>query len=104
MKGVSAFAAAAALSVAVLAPSAADACSRAVYFGLEGQTVTGRTMDWFEADLKTNIWLYPRGLARNSNTSRPLVWTSKYGSVVTTIYEGAAADAMNERGLVANLL
>jgi len=61
-------------------------------------------MDWFEADLKTNIWLYPRGLARNSNTSRPLVWTSKYGSVVTTIYEGAAADAMNERGLVANLL
>ncbi len=44
-----------------------DACSRALYFGKEGQTVTGRTMDWFEADLGSNIWLYPRGLMRNSS-------------------------------------
>ncbi len=84
-------------------PRIADACSRAVYFGLEGQTITGRTMDWFST-LGTNQWLYPRGLERNSNTANPLVWTSKYGSVVTTIYEGAAADGMNEAGLVANLL
>jgi choloylglycine hydrolase len=33
-----------------------------------------------------------------------VVWTSRFGSVVTTIYEGAAADGMNEAGLVANLL
>lgn len=88
----------------IAAPIAVDACSRAVYFGLEGQTVTGRTMDWFEADLGTNLWLTPRGVTRNSNTSKPLVWTSKYGSVVTTIYDGASADGMNEQGLVANLL
>jgi choloylglycine hydrolase len=61
-------------------------------------------MDWLVRDLDTNLWLYPRGLERTSNTAAPLNWTSRYGSVVTTIYEGAAADGMNEKGLVANLL
>lgn len=92
------------LSAALMTRTALEACSRAVYFGKEGQTVTGRTMDWFVSDMDTNMWLYPRGLARTSNTDRPLTWKSKYGSVVTTIYEGAAADGMNEPGLVANLL
>ncbi len=92
------------LSAAILAPVVSDACSRAVYFGKDGQTVTGRTMDWFVSDMDTNLWLYPRGLERNSNTKAPFGWTSRYGSVVTTIYEGAAADGMNERWLVANLL
>ena len=92
------------LALSLAAPTAANACTRAVYFGLEGQTVTGRTMDWFEADLGSNIWLYPRGLTRNSNTANPVIWKSKYGSLVTTLYEGASADGMNEKGLVANLL
>ena len=92
------------LSMAMAAPHLAEACSRVVYFGEDGQTVTGRTMDWFMSDMDTNMWLYPRGLERTSNTATPLIWTSKYGSVVTTIYEGAAADGMNEAGLVANLL
>lgn len=92
------------LSMAVAAPMLAEACSRAVYFGEEGQTVTGRTMDWAVSDVDTNMWLYPRGLERNSNTATPLTWKSKYGSVATTIYEGAVADGMNEQGLVANML
>ena len=95
---------AALLSAALLVPSVADACSRAVYFGLEGQTVTGRTMDWFEADLGTNIWLFPRGLEKSSGTQKPLLWKSKYGSLVTTAYESVSTDGMNEKGLVANLL
>lgn len=88
----------------LLVSSVSDACTRAVYLGKEGQTVTGRTMDWLVSDMDTNQWLYPRGLARSSNTKNPFTWTSKHGSVVTTIYEGAAADGMNEKGLVANLL
>jgi choloylglycine hydrolase len=36
--------------------------------------------------------------------SNSLRWTSKYGSVVASVYEGATADGMNEKGLVANLL
>lgn len=73
------------LSAALLSPAISHACSRAVCFGLEGQTVTGRTMDWFEADLGSNIWLYPRGLTRNSNTATPVIWKSRYGSLVTTL-------------------
>ncbi len=92
------------VSASLLAPAISGACSRAVYFGQEGQTVTGRTMDWFVSDMGTNLWAYPRGLERTSNTAAPLNWKSKYGSVVTTIYEGAAADGMNEKGLVANML
>ena len=61
-------------------------------------------MDWFVSDMDTNLWAYPRGLERSSNTKASFSWKSKYGSVVTTIYEGAAADGMNEKGLVANLL
>jgi choloylglycine hydrolase len=94
----------AAIAAAAVLAVPAFACSRAVYFGKEGQTITGRTMDWFVSDMDTNLWAYPRGLARSSPLPDALSWTSKYGSVVTTIYEGAAADGMNEKGLVANLL
>jgi penicillin V acylase-like amidase (Ntn superfamily) len=95
---------AALMSASLLAPSVADACTRAVYFGLEGQTVTGRSMDWFNTDMDTNMWMYPRGLARTAGTANPVNWKSKYGSVVTTVYEGISADGMNEAGLVANML
>jgi choloylglycine hydrolase len=88
----------------LLVPTISYACTRAVYFGKDGQTVTGRTMDWVVPDMNTNQWIYPRGLERTSNTKTPFTWKSKHGSVVTTIYEGAAADGMNEKGLVANLL
>lgn len=88
---------------ALLCGPAADACTRAVYFGQEGQTVTGRTMDW-ASDLHTNLWVLPSGLKRSSQTATPFTWTSRYGSVIASIYEGGTADGMNERGLVANLL
>jgi penicillin V acylase-like amidase (Ntn superfamily) len=89
-------------SLAAITPIA-DACSRAVYFGKEGQTVTGRTMDWVE-DLKSNLYLMPRGMQHTSNTKTPFTWTSKHGSVITSIYGGGTADGMNEKGLVANML
>ena len=95
---------AALMSASLLAPSVADACSRAVYFGQEGQTVTGRTMDWAVPDVDTNLWLSPRGMTRTIKTAMPMTWTSRYGSVVTTIYESVSADGMNEKGLVANML
>lgn len=82
----------------------AVACSRAVYFGLEGQTVTGRTMDWVE-DMHTNLWIFPRGMRRDGGMGdKGYKWTSKYGSVVASVYEAGTADGMNEKGLVANLL
>jgi len=82
----------------------ADACSRAVYFGKQTQTVTGRTMDWVE-DMKSNLWIFPRGMTRDGAIGEGSAkWTSKYGSVITSVYEAATADGMNEKGLVSNLL
>jgi penicillin V acylase-like amidase (Ntn superfamily) len=92
---------------AVLAPilaSSTNACTRALYFGKQGQTVTGRSMDWAE-DMHSNLWAFPRGMARDGGLGAgSLKWTSKYGSVTTSVYEAATSDGMNEKGLVANLL
>ncbi len=91
-------------SFAVLPIHPASACSRAVYFGLEGQAVTGRSMDWLE-DMQTNLWIFPRGMERDGGMGeKGLKWTSKYGSVIASVYEAGTADGMNEKGLVANLL
>jgi len=89
---------------AIVAAAPAEACTRAVYLGPEGQTVTGRSMDWQE-DMHTNLWIFPRGMDRTGGLDRgALEWKSLYGSVVASVYEGATADGMNEKGLVANLL
>ncbi len=61
-------------------------------------------MDWVE-DMQTNLWAFPRGMKRNGGlSSGSLEWTSKYGSIVASVYEGGSADGMNEKGLVANML
>lgn len=82
----------------------ADACTRAVYFGKEKQTVTGRSMDWVE-DMQTNLWAFPRGMKRDGGLGKgSLEWTSKYGSIIASVYEGGTSDGMNEKGFVANML
>jgi choloylglycine hydrolase len=82
----------------------AEACTRAVYLGPEGQTVTGRTMDWVE-DMGTDLWAFPRGMERDGALGdQSLKWTSKYGSVIASAYNAGTADGMNEAGLVANML
>ncbi len=92
------------LMVAAAYISNTDACTRAVYFGKEGQTVTGRSMDWAE-DMQSNLWAFPRGMQRDGGLGAgSLKWTSQYGSVITSVYEGATSDGMNEKGLVANML
>ena len=91
-------------SFAISPMQSASACSRAVYFGQEGQTVTGRSMDWLE-DMQTNLWIFPRGIKRDGGMGdMGFKWTSKYGSVIASVYEAGTADGMNEQGLVANLL
>ena len=62
-------------------PAEPEACTRAVYLGPDGMTVTGRTMDWREDPL-TNLYIFPRGTARRgANTDDTGFWTSKYGSL-----------------------
>jgi penicillin V acylase-like amidase (Ntn superfamily) len=87
-----------------VAAAPAAACSRAVYLGDDDIVVTVRSMDWV-TDLGSNLWLFPRGMARDGAAGPGSVtWTSKYGSVVASAFEAATADGMNEKGLVANLL
>ncbi|AHI06296.1 putative choloylglycine hydrolase [Bdellovibrio bacteriovorus W] len=85
-------------------PLSSEACTRAVYHGVGNNIITGRTMDWKE-DVHTNIWILPRGVARDGAAGATSAkWTSKYGSVIASGYDISSTDGMNEKGLVANLL
>jgi penicillin V acylase-like amidase (Ntn superfamily) len=86
-----------------LAPIA-QACTRVVFLGSDHTVVTARSMDW-NTDIGTNLWIFPRGMARNGEAGPNSVkWTSRYGSVIASAYEASTSDGMNEKGLVANLL
>ena len=61
-------------------------------------------MDWAE-DPGTDLWSFPRGLKRDGGAGPGSVeWTSKYGSVISSFYNIATVDGMNDAGLVANAL
>jgi len=92
------------LSVSLLLPLPASACTRAVYHGANGEVITARSMDW-KVDVGTNLWILPRGMERSGATGpRSLHWTSKYGSVIASGCDISTTDGMNEKGLVVNLL
>jgi len=81
-----------------------QACTRVVYQGPNNTIITARSMDWKE-DLKSELWIFPRGMERNGEIGKnPLKWKSKYGSVIASAYNISSTDGMNEKGLVANLL
>ena len=66
--------------------------------------MTGRSMDWFEK-MNSNFYLFPRGMTKKGGTGKNVLkWTSLYGSIAVSVYEGGTVDGMNEKGLVANLL
>ncbi|MBA2710222.1 MAG: linear amide C-N hydrolase [Tatlockia sp.] len=81
-----------------------NACTRALFVGENNSVITGRSMDWVE-DMGSDLWLFPRGLERAGEAGpQSLQWTSKYGSIVASVYGIASADGMNEQGLVMNML
>jgi penicillin V acylase-like amidase (Ntn superfamily) len=93
-----------AATACLAAASPVLACSRVTYLGPDNTVITGRSMDWM-IPLHSNIWVFPEGLKRNgADGESSLIWTSKYGSVITAAYDAATTDGMNEKGLVANLL
>lgn len=81
-----------------------EACTRVVYKGPDNTVITARSMDWKD-EIDANIWIFPRGLPRTGNVGDNSVkWTSKYGSVITSAWDLATTDGINEKGLVANVL
>lgn len=92
------------LVLVLLAQTTAEACTRLVYLGAQGQVMTARSMDW-KTDVRTNLWILPRGIARSGEAGpNSIKWTATYGSVVATGYDISTTDGLNEAGLNANLL
>ncbi len=90
------------LMVAPIQPSLA--CTRAMYVGPDDTIITTRSNDWLGSQ-ESNLWIYPRGLARSGGGAPgAITWVSKYGSVTTAAWDIATIDGMNEKGLVANAL
>lgn len=90
--------------VSTAAFSYIEACTRLVYKGPENTVITARSMDWKD-EIDANIWVFPRGIDRNGNVGKNSInWTSKYGSVITSAWDIATTDGINEKGLVANVL
>jgi penicillin V acylase-like amidase (Ntn superfamily) len=92
------------LGACAAAVTPAQACTRVVYLGADGDVVTARSMDWSE-DVATNLWVFPRGI-HHSGQGGPnsIEWTSKYGSVTASGYDISTTDGLNEKGLSAQLL
>jgi len=101
---------AAAATVLAAAPIA-DACTRVLWNDNKLAVVVGRTMDWPEST-DPILTVFPRGMSRDGGRAggavavaeNPAKWTSKYASLVTTIYGIGTADGFNEHGLGAHML
>lgn len=89
---------------ALAGPPLAQACSRVLWADNGQAVVVGRSMDWLE-DMRTNLWAFPRGIARSGLAGdNSITWTSKYSSLAAGAYDIATADGINEKGLVVNAL
>ena len=84
-----------------------DGCSRVNYNSGEADNnriMVGRSMDWVE-NTNSSLWLFPAGMSRQGHAgNNSLSWTSKYGSVIQSMYDIATVDGMNSQGLVGNVL
>lgn len=80
-------------------------CTVALWSNNDVAVVSARNMDWLEG-MESDIWLFPRGMSRTGfeGDSNSLNWTSEYGSVVTSSYNLAAADGVNEKSLAMHML
>lgn len=86
-------------------------CTRILWNENDLAVLVGRSMDWPRS---TNpiLTVFPRGIKRDGGRlgkvvvvpDNPAVWTSNYGSVVTSIYGLGTADGLNERGLAVHML
>jgi choloylglycine hydrolase len=97
--------------VSLLTPFAADACTRVLWNTNDLAVFAGRTMD-FPVSTEPMITVLPRGIQHDGGVFageridevNPLVWTSKYGSIVTSVYGAGTADGVNEKGVAMHLL
>ena len=81
-----------------------NTCSRVLWVSANGQVFVGRTQDWTEK-ANTAFRMYPRGIHRSGAVKEnPHKWTSKYGSLVLSIYDIGTHEGVNEKGLSTHVL
>ena len=105
------YSALAAAAIVLAAIPVADACTRVLWNNNKLAVFSGRTMDWPEST-QPILAVFPRGMSRDGGRAgpetvvaqNPARWTSRYGSLVTTIYGIGTADGLNERGLGVHML
>lgn len=98
------------LATLLLTP-VADACSRILWNNNQFAVLVSRTMDWPEST-EPMLMVLPRGMKRDGGLAggkrivqeNPALWTSRYGSLVTTVYGIGTADGLNEAGLAGHML
>jgi penicillin V acylase-like amidase (Ntn superfamily) len=98
-------------SIFVASIHVVQACTRVLWNNNKLAVVVGRTMDWPEST-QPILTVFPEGMQRDGSKVGPHVvvadnparWTSKYGSVVTTIYGVGTADGLNEKGFAIHML
>lgn len=86
-------------------------CSRYLWNNNKLGVFVSRTMDWPEST-EPKLMVFPRGMKRDGGLvgdkrtvkGESVKWTSKYGTLVTTIYGLGTADGMNEKGLAGHML
>ncbi|THA86118.1 linear amide C-N hydrolase [Streptomyces sp. A0592] len=90
-------------------------CTRILWNTGGHAVLAGRTMDWPEST-EPVLTVFPppppRGVERDGGKlggtdvvgDNPLLWTSRFGSIVTTVYGAGTADGLNEAGLAAHML
>ncbi|KAL6718681.1 hypothetical protein ACLMJK_002915 [Lecanora helva] len=95
------------LLVVSLLTAGSHACSRITYNAGShdnNRVVVGRSMDWLHFP-NSSIWAFPAGMQRVGHAgNNSISWTSKYGSVITSMYDLATVDGINTAGLVGNTL
>ena len=99
------------VSCIVLLSHPAQSCSRYLWNNNNLGVFVSRTMDWPEST-EPVLTVFPRGMMRDGGSVGEEVivkenaakWTSKYGSLVTTVYGIGTADGLNEKGLAGHML
>lgn len=86
-------------------------CTRVLLNKNKSFVISGRTMDW-STSTEPKLMVFPRGIKRDGGmfaghvivADNAAKWTSKYGSVVTSMYGIGTVDGINERGLAVHCL
>ena len=86
-------------------------CTRVLWNDNGLAVVAGRSMDW-PTTTEPKLVVWPKGQSRDGavlagrriEVPNPLTWTSRYGSVVVSIYGVGSIDGINERGLAVHAL